>query len=165
MADLVQWPAMLPAPRASGYNVQPTQTFVRTDMDNGSARQRRRFTTVPNYVDVTWMLSIDQFSIFEAFLAYDINLGADWFATSLLNGLGVSQMQARFKDNPPYKAALSDSRTYFNVTASLEVKSMPLLTRDQYSVAKQYSATEIDAMSNGLHQLVHVQLPGPGRWE
>jgi hypothetical protein len=134
-------------------------------MDNGSARQRRRFTAVPSHLSVTWRFTHTQLAIFEGFLAYEINLGTDWFAVGLLNGMGVNQVQARFMDDPPYKASISDSRAWFDVTATLEVKALPLPSRDEYEVLKAYGVTDIDAMSDRLHEIVHVELPGPARWD
>jgi hypothetical protein len=78
--------------------------------------------------------------------------------------MGINQVQARFMDDPPYKAAISDSRAWFDVTATLEVKSLPLPSRDEYDVLKAYVATDIDAMSDRLHEIIHVELPGPARW-
>jgi hypothetical protein len=115
MADLPPWPATLPDPRASGYGIQPVTPYARTDMDNGAARQRRRFTSLPSHVSVTWRFTHTQHAIFEGFLAYEINLGTDWFAVGLLNGMGVNQVRARFMEDPPYKSAISDSRAWFDV--------------------------------------------------
>jgi hypothetical protein len=164
MADLPTWPVTLPDPRASGYGIQPVTPYARTDMDNGAARQRRRFTSVPSYVSVTWRFTHSEHALFEGFLAYEINLGTDWFAVGLLNGMGVNQVQARFKDDPPYKSAISDSRAWFDVTATLEVKALPLPSRDEYDVLRIYTGPQIEHMDGSLHRLIHVTLPGPDRW-
>ena len=164
MAELPTWPATLPDPRANGYGVQPVTPYARTDMDNGRARQRRRFTNVPSHVSVTWRFTHSQYALFEGFLAYGINLGTDWFAVGLLNGMGVNQVQARFMDDPPYKSAISDSRAWFDVTATLEVKALPLPSRDEYDVLRTYVAADIAAMGDPLHRLIHESLPGPKRW-
>jgi len=164
MADLPVFPAFLPQPRASGYGIQPVTPYARTDMDNGSARQRRRFTSTPSHVSVMWRFHDAQLVLFEGFLAYEINLGADWFSVGLRNGMGINYVQARFMDDPPYKAAISDSRAWFDVTATLEVKALPLASRDQYDVLKTYTESEIAAMSDPLHAFIHVSLPGPSRW-
>lgn len=164
MADLPTWPAMLPDPRASGYGIQPVTPYARTDMDGGAARQRRRFTRVPSHVSVTWRFTHAEHALFEGFLAYEINLGTDWFAVGLLNGMGVNQVQARFMDDPPYKSAISDSRAWFDVTATLEVKALPLPSRDEYEVLRTYTAADIAAMGDPLHDFIHAKLPGPMRW-
>lgn len=164
MADIPSWPATLPQPRASGYGIQPVSAFVRTDMDDGAARQRRRFTSTPSRIAVAWQLSLLQYATFEGFVAYDINDGASWFAVDLLSGMGISRMQARFMEDPPFKAALSQSRVYFDVTATLEIKAMPIVTRDQYEMLGAYFPADIEQMSDALHYLAHVHLPGDGRW-
>lgn len=155
---------MLPDPRASGYGIQPVTPYARTDMDSGAARQRRRFSRVPSHVSVTWRFTHAEHALFEGFLAYEINLGTDWFAVGLLNGMGVNQVQARFMGDPPYKSAISDSRAWFDVTAKLEVKALPLPSRDEYEVLRTYTAAEIAAMGDPLHDFIHVRLPGTMRW-
>ncbi len=47
MPDIV-WPDTLPLPTVQGYAVQPEDAILRTEMEAGLARQRRRFTNVPN---------------------------------------------------------------------------------------------------------------------
>lgn len=165
MADLPVWPAVLPAPSPDGYSITPVSAFARTDMDNGTARQRRRFTRTPSYISVSWTLTQEQFAVFEGFITYEIGLGANWFQTRLLNGLGMNPVQARFMEDPPYKVATQGNTGLFvQVTATLEVKALPVVTKDQYDVIKTYTADEIDEMSDPLHHIIHVELPGPSRW-
>ena len=165
MADIPLWPAVLPAPSPDGYSLTPVSVFSRTDMDNGTARQRRRFTRTPSYIAVSWMLTQEQFAVFEGFLEYEIGLGTNWFQTRLLNGLGMTPVQARFKDDPPYTAATQGSTgLIIQVTASLEVKALPVVTANQYAVIKLYTEDEIADMSDPLHEIIHVELPGPSRW-
>lgn len=165
MADLASWPDTLPLPRASGYGIQPVAAFARTDMDDGTTRQRRRFTSTPSHISVAWMFSLGQYALFEAFLQYDIGLGADWFAVGLLSGMGVTQVRARFMDSPPFKATLSDSRTYWDVTGTLEVRALPVVSRDVYAVLRAYADSDLIAGDRGLHQFIHVRLPGAGGWD
>jgi hypothetical protein len=166
MADLPVWPATLPAASANSYGITPGTPYVATDMDSGRTRQRRRFTRVPSTVDVVWAMTIVQYAVFEAFLEYEIGLGADWFQVELLNGLGVSTVIAQFHGDPPFKhTVLSGSPDFHQVTATLKVRRLPVMTADQYEVAKVYSGDDIAAMSDGLHQLVHVDLPGSKRWD
>jgi len=166
MADIPVWPATLPTPSPDGYGITPVTAFSRTSMDNGRARQRRRFTSTPSYLSVAWTFSQEQFGLFEGFLAHEIGLGTCWFQTRMLNGMGVTSVQARFMDDPPYRVATVGSSTnWFQVTATLEVKALPVVTRDEYDVLIAYTAAEIAAMGDPLHELIHVDLPGPMRWD
>ena len=165
MADIPVWPASLPAPGPASYALTPVKAFSRTDMDSGTARQRRRFTRTPSYHQVVWTFTQEQFAVFEGFLAYEVGLGANWFQTRMLNGLDMNEVQARFMDDPPYQASLlGSSKDIFQVTATLEVKALPILTRDQYEVMSEYTGAEIGWMSDPLHKLIHEDLPDPMRW-
>ena len=61
-----RWPDRLPLPTLEGYGVQPGEAVLRTEMEAGPARQRRRFTDVPSRIAVRWVLRPDQFALFEA---------------------------------------------------------------------------------------------------
>lgn len=159
------WPDTLPLPNPDGYGITPVTAFVRTDMDSGRARQRRRFTRAPSSISAMWMFSQEQYALFEAFLAYEIGLGAGWFQIRLMNGMGITPMQARFMDDPPYKMALQGSSVNLcQVTATLEVKQLPLASMDEYQVMRAFSESDINYMGDRLHEIVHVELPGPSRW-
>ena len=165
MADIPVWPGTLPSPSPDGYAITPVTAFSRTDMDNGTARQRRRFTRTPSYLSVSWTFSQEQLAVFEGFVAYELGLGANWFQVRMLSGTGMNQVQARLMDDPPYKATLQGgSKDIFQVSATLEIKALPIATRDQYEVIRQYTQSDIDLMSDPLHEFVHVDLPGPSRW-
>ena len=165
MTDIAEWPATLPQPRANGYGMQPKARFSSTDMDSGPTRNRRRSTNAPTAVTVKWRFTHTQMATFEAFIEYDINAGAAPFTVGLVNGMGVNTVQAKFTGDPPYQTAISDSRAWFDVTATLQVRRMPVASLDVYQVLKEYSEQEIDAMSDPLHYFLHVQLPGPLRWD
>jgi len=64
MSDIT-WPDTLPLPTVQGYNIQPGDTILRTEMEAGLARQRRRFTNAPTKVSVRWIMRRDQYAIFE----------------------------------------------------------------------------------------------------
>ncbi|QIX18340.1 hypothetical protein [Burkholderia multivorans] len=165
MTDIAEWPATLPGPRASGYGLQPKARFGSTELDSGRTRNRRRSTNAPTSVTVKWRFTHAQMATFEAFVEYEINAGAAPFSVDLVNGMGVTPVQAMFTGDPPYQPAISDSRAWFDVTATLQVKRMPVVSFDVYEVLKQYTEQEIDAMSDPLHTFLHVQLPGPLRWD
>ena len=62
----ITWPATLPLPTIDGYGVHPGEAILRTGMEAGPARQRRRFTQVPSRITVRWTFRRDQFALFEA---------------------------------------------------------------------------------------------------
>ena len=61
---MIAWPETLPLPTVEGYGIQPGDAILRTEMEAGPARQRRRFTQVPSRVSVRWIMRRDQFALF-----------------------------------------------------------------------------------------------------
>lgn len=159
MADIPVFPMTLPQPRASGYSIAPKAPYISTDMDSGRSRNRRRFTTTPSNVTVTWWFTLTQFATFEGFFEYDLNGGAKPFQVDLVNGMGITPVVAKFVNDPPYQAPLGDNRVWFYVTATLLVKKLPVIARDSYDVMAQFEPTDIDLMGDALHTLAHVTLP------
>ncbi|MEN9923916.1 MAG: hypothetical protein RL268_42 [Pseudomonadota bacterium] len=117
------WPSFLPAPEVDGYSIQPQAAFVRTDMDQGPARQRRRFTTAPTLYPVKWILTEEQMELLEAWYDGAVDAGAAWFLVTLRNGRGLQQVEARFIQ--PWQAGLL-SGWHYEVSATLEVRNRPL---------------------------------------
>ena len=61
-----RWPDRLPLPTVDGYGIRPGEAILRTEMEAGPARQRRRYTQVPSRITVRWVLRREQFALFEA---------------------------------------------------------------------------------------------------
>lgn len=101
---MATWPSTLPAPLAGGYAVKPVDQTVRTDMEGGAARQRRRTTARNDKVAVSWVMRDAQAAIFRAWFEDDAAGaagGAAWFAVALLLGTGgVVSVDARFVAPP-----------------------------------------------------------------
>ena len=71
MAD---WPTTLPPfPEAMSYQEQARSQTLRTEMDTGPAKVRRRFTAGVVNFSVQWLLDADQLDDLEAF--FDATLG------------------------------------------------------------------------------------------
>lgn len=66
MAD-TDWPATLPQSQFLGLTYQAVDGRVRTAMDAGPAKMRRRFTGVPKNVDVPILLTGTQLATFNTF--------------------------------------------------------------------------------------------------
>ena len=127
---MASWPSTLPAPLVSAFSLEPLQAFLRTQMDAGAARQRRRFSVTPTTVPFVVDLSQYNLATFEAWYHFEISDGAGWFTINLRNGLGVVSCEARFSE--PYKAINNDVM-FWRVSGKLEVRSMPTLTELQLS--------------------------------
>ncbi len=94
---MTTWPSDLPTvPVRDGYRVSSDNGLVRTEMESGRARQRRRFVRAYKRVAITWRLSDVELERFRSFFYWDINHGADVFAISLPVAATSRPVSARF---------------------------------------------------------------------
>jgi hypothetical protein len=124
MTPTVSFPTTLPNVKMSSYSFAPVNSNIRTEMDSGMAKVRRRFLAAPTDFNVTWELSMAELGIFEKFYQNDVLSGSVWFNISLVNGVGQTVYAARFKE--PYKVSTTNREYLWAVTATLETLSRPL---------------------------------------
>lgn len=155
------WPTTLPLPTIEGYGVHPGEAILRTEMEAGPARQRRRFTQVPSRISVRWVLRRDQFALFEAWYRWYAKEGGEWFEIELLGGVGLTIHEARFTRQ--FDARIRAGRLW-EVTSELEIRERPVLTEDALSIALDSDLAALFATIDGLHGYVHTTLPGPHNW-
>jgi hypothetical protein len=71
------WPNTVPySPVMASYQEQKQSQVLRSDMDTGAAKTRRRFTAAVVTVQVEWLWTETQFATFEAFFETDLEGGA-----------------------------------------------------------------------------------------
>lgn len=126
------WPAQLPHPALTGYSLEPQSAFIRSDMDAGPARQRRRYTAVPTQVSAQVTLTREQFALFEAWYEHRIQSGAAWFDAPIDNGLGVQSVSTRFVS--PWKASAQGGGRYL-VQMSWETRDRPVMSDAELTAA------------------------------
>ena len=156
-----RWPDRLPLPTLEGYGVQPGEAVLRTEMEAGPARQRRRFTDAPSRIAVRWVLRPDQFALFEAWYRWAAAEGGAWFEMDLLGGLGLLPQEARFTrqfDARPWRGRL------WEVTSELEIRARPTLSEGAMTLLLTEDMPALNASIDALGALVHETLPGPHAW-
>ena len=156
MSDIT-WPDTLPLPTVQGYNIQPGDTILRTEMEAGLARQRRRFTNAPTKVSVRWIMRRDQYAIFEGWYRWHAKEGANWFAIALLGGLGLLDQEARFTRQ--FASRLLAGGTLWEITSELEIRERPVLDEGLLNLLLSEDPQGIIFAVSGLHTLVHQTLP------
>ena len=152
------WPDRLPLPTIEGYGIQPGEAILRTEMEAGPARQRRRFTNVPSRITVRWVMSAEQFLLFEAWYRWAAAEGGAWFEIDLLGGLGMVPQEARFTrqfEARPHRGLL------WEVTSGLEVRARPTLSDGGLALVLAEDIDGLNAGIEALHTLVHETLPAP----
>ncbi len=91
------WPVALPL---ADFSRQPKTPFIRTDMDSGLARHRRRFRVYPIVMPVSFMLWEDQFAIYSDFAETKLDGWAAWFMLTIRDQQGIRQARVRFIEAP-----------------------------------------------------------------
>lgn len=159
------FPDVLPKPLMSGYGYSPQSAFVRTQMDSGRARHRRRFKNYATQVTASWMFTPEQLSAFEAFFDYETCGGASWFRLELGNGLGLSCLKARFIDpESPYQIKKVDSSVLWQLTAVLETFEMPKYDEHVYFWLRSNSLNDLQFLSDSLRPIIHTDQNSPYWW-
>ena len=116
------WP---PIPLMSGYGIQPGKAILRTEMESGTARQRRLSNSVPTRVPGRWTLNQAGFKAFEAWFRHTLKDGTAWYSQQLVNGSGSVTVDARFPE--PYRAEMVSAGVW-QITAELEVRNFPVMS-------------------------------------
>lgn len=126
MITTISWPADLPRPIRESKGAQHGSPFLRTDMANGRARQRRRFSAVPSENRMSWVFTDAQCAAFESWFRDVLVDGTQWFNLTLKTPLGVdTALVCRFIDM--YTGPDQNGYDRWRINARLEAFERPLL--------------------------------------
>ena len=95
---LADYPSSLPLPEGSDYQIGFGSTVLRSSMDDGMPRQRKRFSTHIDDLPITIYYNDAELVEFERFVREDINGGTSWFNMELRDGEGVRLMEVMIQD-------------------------------------------------------------------
>jgi hypothetical protein len=147
---------MLPRPLIDGYGLTALPSTVRTDMDNGFARMRRRFTRAPTIATVAWNMPATDFGLFDSWWRSVLLDGTSWFLLPMRNG--VSDDHWLVRGIQPPEAALLTADVY-KITWRLEVDAVAYLSADDVAAIIASQAPTLAAETAALHTFVHVDYP------
>lgn len=119
---MATWPS-LPNPLVDGYTLSPVDQTVRTDMEVGSPRVRRRTSARNDQVDVNWRFTDAQMATFRTWFDSSDNCagGASWFTIDLpIGATGMESHECRFIG--AWQAQALPGLNW-QVTAKLEVRA------------------------------------------
>ncbi len=154
---LPAWPSKyLPRPLADGYSLRPMSATIRTDMDNGAARMRRRFTRQMTAGTLRFHFRRLQFGLFDGFWRGTLNDGTAWFTIPLRNGISDDPWTVR--GIAPYAAELI-SADVWRVTWDIEVEQIPQLSAGDLEALLAEGVFEYANDAASLYQFVHVDYP------
>ncbi|MCO7469521.1 hypothetical protein NJG16_05560 [Stenotrophomonas maltophilia] len=126
MAAAVPYPAWLPLPLRDGYGFKPVTPLLTSRFQSGASLTRRRSTSTPTMVTLSWVLKDQSAALFEKWVQEDLVDGSAWFLCKLKTPLGVDYYRSRFTAdfyNGPY---LVDGN-FWRFDATLEMFRRPLL--------------------------------------
>ena len=92
------WPAGVPL--LEGFGRDPKDPFLRTDMDSGMTRTRRRFRVFPITVSVSFFLTRPQYKQYYDFCVDTINGYSDWFMVQVDGPGGIESKRCRWLAAP-----------------------------------------------------------------
>lgn len=122
----IDYPAGLPHPLRSGYELNHASPIMRTDLDTGAAQQRRRYTSVPSIASVSWNFTQAQARTFEAWFRWNLADGVQWFNAVLDSPLGLMPCVCRFAEMYSGPDLVGVDR--WQIGASLEIRERQTLS-------------------------------------
>ena len=149
MSKTITWPTSQPRPTVQGHSLQPGDNIIRTEMDSGIARQRRRFTDVPDKLSVRWVMSNDQYTLFESWYRWHTQSGTAWFSVPIQ---GTKLRQARFIGR--WLARPLSRGMRWEITSTLEVRSEPSISEAMLNLLLNTNPQGIIKAGKELHTLV-----------
>lgn len=118
---MATYPTTLPGPQRDGYGLKVTDPTIRTEMEAGHQRVRRRSVAKHKVVSCTFKFSAAEFQVFDDWFLSESGAasGAAWFDMPLdINGQ-IAQHTCRF--GGMYEASLEGLR--WRVSARIEVQA------------------------------------------
>lgn len=145
---MASWPSSLPNPLSAGYGLDPVDPVIRTDMEVGSPRSRRRTSARDDRIPVSWLMTDAQMATFRSWYENDstgIAGGAAWFSINLNLGTGgIYNWEARFTSI--YSAEFLCANRW-RVSARLEVRDFILDFQESISQSVTSSSATVEAFS------------------
>ncbi len=115
MSVAIEWPSQLPIPKIDGLSAQYERATIRTEMDAGPAKTRRRFTAVPKSFTCSLILREDKRALLDAF--YKDSLGFGTLRFLMKNPQTGNKETFRMKEPPSENG---NDGGLWDVTLSLE---------------------------------------------
>ena len=132
----IDYPAGLPLPLRNGYDINHVSPLMRSDLQSGRARQRRRYTSVPSMASVSWNMNQQQAQLFEAWFRWELVDGSEWFNAELRTPLGLQSYECRFSDMYSGPQLVGVDRWVFQ--AMLEIRERQTLA-DGYELLPSFA--------------------------
>lgn len=118
---MIKYPEGLPVGLHSGRTYQLVSPLMRSDLASGRARQRRKFTDVPEAASVLWIFTNLQARAFIAWWRDSLVDGSLWFDCPLEHpSLGYGDYACRFTE--VYRGPARIGPDLWSISADLELR-------------------------------------------
>lgn len=154
------WPTFLPNPDQN-LSADTETSAIRSNMDSGRTRVRRRFTSEYEVFSAVWTFDEDQFSLFQSIFAFTLKSGTEWFTISLPVGDGLTPVTARFASTGYTKKHVPVMHWEVSATLELQDKVYPITEDDLEDILLlENDVDAFEAAVDALNHLVNEELPG-----
>ncbi len=118
----ISWPGTLPGPLAADYVQEPKHNVLRTEMESGRARHRKRFPQAYSRLALSWAMTSTELSEFKTWLR--LEAGPRFFDIDLMLDGAPRTVEARF--TPADKVTITHTPPdLWRVDAVLEIRDQP----------------------------------------
>jgi hypothetical protein len=127
---LIKYPSNLPSPLLSSHALKQQSNLLRTKMDSGHSRSRRRFKSVPTVMSATWHCKNEKAAAFEGFITHALHDCTAWFLLDILTPNGLIEHEVKFITSPleEYKPL---SLTHWEYKAKIEINKRVIISEQQ----------------------------------
>lgn len=154
MTVTLNWPVRLPLPSMSGYGIEDDPHVERSEMESGSARERRTSTQITSTFQAQWKFTLREYAIFESWLVNRAR--GQWFNMTYLGGIGLVSCEARIQKGKAPSKFQNGARV--TVTATVDVRDRPMLTDAELTMLIDADEEDFAALFDdiaAIHQTIN----------
>lgn len=122
---MIQYPAGLPCFERSNYGLQTVDPQLRTELESGRQRVRRKFTATPTSAECSVVMDDAQAQVFEAWWEETLVSGTKYFEAPLKTPMGMQSYTCRFLGI--YQGPVLVGVSHWRFTFTLELRKRPIL--------------------------------------
>jgi hypothetical protein len=117
----IDYPGVLPLPLVNSASYVEKSHLISTDIDSGYAVVRKRFTKVPVFFDLGFLMSVNDAGLFESWYANQLDYGLNYFNIEVPVGGNIRRSHVcRIIGKPNF----SLNGNHFNVTIRVEAQEL-----------------------------------------
>lgn len=143
---MIEFPNSLPNANET-FRPKISHGAGRSKMESGKVRQRRKQTVGRYQCRIEWEFNAEQYLIFQSFVHYTLNLGAEWFNAIIMTATSAKAHKIRLIDGD-YDPSSFDGNNW-RVKANVDVQELELIDKDFFKLMSDtgmYDTSMADAI-------------------